>query len=156
MALHHEEFTWPHLLPNAPVSSYLTVSPITSCEAGLFSVALVVTRFPGRPVIIRLAALWCSDFPLLLKVKAITRRAPLQGSMIIAKFVQQINAGYKKKLFSDLYNIARKQGRIRSFAVADRPQIILRRCCGTFPIFAPNCRFSRIALCSARVKDGRG
>ena len=30
LVLHHEEFTWPRLLPDAPVSSYLTVSPITS------------------------------------------------------------------------------------------------------------------------------
>jgi len=44
LALHREEFTWPRALPLAPVSSYLTVSPITSLEAGLFSVALVVTR----------------------------------------------------------------------------------------------------------------
>ena len=32
-------------------------------KAGLFSVALVVTRFTGCPDVIRLAALWCSDFP---------------------------------------------------------------------------------------------
>jgi len=44
LALHHEEFTWPHLLPDTPVGSYSTVSPITAGEpaAGLFSVALVV------------------------------------------------------------------------------------------------------------------
>ena len=42
LALHREEFTWPPLLPAAPVSSYLTVSPITFEKAGLFSVALVV------------------------------------------------------------------------------------------------------------------
>jgi hypothetical protein len=42
LALHREEFTWPRLLPATPVSSYLTVSPIASLEAGLFSVALVV------------------------------------------------------------------------------------------------------------------
>jgi len=34
LVLHHEEFTWPRLLPNTPVSSYLTVSPITAtCDA---------------------------------------------------------------------------------------------------------------------------
>ena len=27
LVLHHEEFTWPRLLPDTPVSSYLTVSP---------------------------------------------------------------------------------------------------------------------------------
>ena len=53
LILHHEEFAWPRLLPDAPVSSYLTISPITSTsEAGLFSVALVVARAcrpaPGR------------------------------------------------------------------------------------------------------------
>jgi len=42
LILHHEEFAWPRLLPDAPVSSYLTVSPITAEAAGLFSVALVV------------------------------------------------------------------------------------------------------------------
>ena len=34
-------------------------------EAGLLSVALVVSRFHAIPDVIRLAALWCSDFPLL-------------------------------------------------------------------------------------------
>jgi len=29
LALHRKEFTWPRLLPNTPVSSYLTISPIT-------------------------------------------------------------------------------------------------------------------------------
>lgn len=33
------------MLPRTPVSPYLTVSPITSFEAGLLSVALVVIRF---------------------------------------------------------------------------------------------------------------
>jgi len=32
--------------------------------AGLFSVALVVVRSLERPEVIRLVALWCSDFPL--------------------------------------------------------------------------------------------
>ena len=64
LALHREEFAWPNMLPRSPVSSYLTVSPITFEKAGLFSVALVVNRSLGRPDVIRLAALWCSDFPL--------------------------------------------------------------------------------------------
>lgn len=34
LALHHEEFAWPPLLPTTPVSSYLTVSPITSKDRG--------------------------------------------------------------------------------------------------------------------------
>jgi hypothetical protein len=42
LALHREEFTWPGVSPHPPVSSYLTVSPITFEKAGLFSVALVV------------------------------------------------------------------------------------------------------------------
>jgi len=65
LVLHHEEFTWPRMFPCTPVSSYLTVSPLTFEKAGLFSVALVVIaifwRFPG---VTRLVALWCSDFPL--------------------------------------------------------------------------------------------
>ena len=66
LILHHEEFAWPHLSPDAPVSSYLTISPITAEAAGLFSVALVVAQtFAWRPDVIRLAALGCSDFPLL-------------------------------------------------------------------------------------------
>jgi hypothetical protein len=32
LVLHHEEFTWPRLLPDAPVSSYLTVSPIARLD----------------------------------------------------------------------------------------------------------------------------
>ena len=82
----------PWLLPVTPVSSYLTISPITSCEAGILSVALVVARkMRARPDVIRPAALWCSDFPPLLVAKAITRRASLQGSKSITKYVQQSN-----------------------------------------------------------------
>jgi hypothetical protein len=74
LILHREEFTWPRLSPTAPVSSYLTVSPIAFFKAGLFSVALVVvlkfeisnlkSKISNRPVVNRLAALRCSDFPL--------------------------------------------------------------------------------------------
>jgi len=83
LALHHEEFTWPRLLPATPVSSYLTLSPLPSAFAGggLLSVALVVVRLHVLPDVIRLAALGCSDFPLPF-TEAITRRAsftrPLQ------------------------------------------------------------------------------
>lgn len=63
LALHREEFAWPRLLPTAPVGSYPTVSPITRCRAGLFSVALVVTpcevpgRYPARrPVVFGLSS----------------------------------------------------------------------------------------------------
>jgi hypothetical protein len=34
LALHREEFTWPHLLPDTPVSSYLTISPLTPTSRG--------------------------------------------------------------------------------------------------------------------------
>ncbi len=43
------------------------------------------------PVVIRLAALWCSDFPLLQKAKVISQRALLQGVKSIAKNVEQTN-----------------------------------------------------------------
>jgi len=68
LVLHREEFAWPRMSPRAPVRSYRTVSPITRCRAGLFSVALVVARqsrkTARRPAVSGLAALWCSDFPL--------------------------------------------------------------------------------------------
>ena len=43
------------------------------------------------PDVIRLAALWCSDFPLSLEGKATARPASLQGLEIIAKNVEQLN-----------------------------------------------------------------
>jgi len=68
LVLHREEFAWPRMSPHAPVRSYRTISPITRCRAGLFSVALVVAPRPfrtaRRPAVSGLAALWCSDFPL--------------------------------------------------------------------------------------------
>jgi hypothetical protein len=81
------------MLPSAPVSSYLTVSPITSEEAGLFSVALVVTRssrVPGRyparcPMVFGLSS--CPER------QATARSAPIKGKVIIAKNVEQINTG---------------------------------------------------------------
>ncbi len=48
-----------------PVSSYLTISPVTDGSAGILSVALVVIPVKECPDVIRLAALRCSDFPLL-------------------------------------------------------------------------------------------
>jgi hypothetical protein len=73
------------------VSSYLTISPITPCEAGILSVALVVVlqsktpgRYPARcPMVFGLSS---SAF-----AEAITRRASLQGSKSIAKYVEQSN-----------------------------------------------------------------
>jgi hypothetical protein len=68
LALHREEFTWPRVLPPAPVSSYLTVSPITSRKRLVCSLLhLSSPAIHGRPDVIRLAALWCSDFPLPLR-----------------------------------------------------------------------------------------
>ena len=68
LVLHREEYAWPRMSPHAPVRSYRTVSPITRCRAGLFSVALVVApqtrKSVRRPAVSGLAALWCSDFPL--------------------------------------------------------------------------------------------
>ncbi len=86
LVLHYEEFAWPHVLPHAPVRSYIkppegphrfTHHPLLACTlqcrplslAGLFSVALVVAhpvRLPsqcaaafvdGRPAVSGLAAL---------------------------------------------------------------------------------------------------
>ncbi len=67
-----------------------------ACPAGLFSVALVVTfeisnlkfEISQCPVVIRLAALWSSDFPLSRYIdigKATARHAQLLGYHIIAK-----------------------------------------------------------------------
>ncbi len=62
LVLHHEEFAWPRLSPDAPVSSYLTVSPITfRLVCSLLHLSSDV--FHTRPDVIRLAALRCSDFP---------------------------------------------------------------------------------------------
>jgi len=97
LVLHREEFTWPRLLPGAPVSPYLTISPITamycrmlacrnrqtnslSYTAGLFSVALVVTGRvcgPGRysarcPAVFGLSS-------LANKAKATARPASIHG-----------------------------------------------------------------------------
>ena len=66
LVLHHEEFTCPNTLPPSPVSSYPTISPFTFYKAGWLSVALVVTELNRCPDVIRLAALWCSDFPLFI------------------------------------------------------------------------------------------
>lgn len=59
--------------------------------AGLLSVALVVTEIHRRPDVIRLAALWCSDFPLFPKKKRLPSLPLLHGSRSIAKIVEQWN-----------------------------------------------------------------
>ena len=77
LALHREEFTWPHLLPDTPVSSYRTISPIAPPKrvAGIFSVALVVIpMYRDARTLSGSLPLWCSDFPLSLVAKAITQR----------------------------------------------------------------------------------
>jgi len=74
--------------------------------AGLFSVALVVILFykkRKRPDVIRLAALRCSDFPLLPDEQ---KRLPdllqfLQGLLILAKIVEHSKlkfCGFKFRL----------------------------------------------------------
>ena len=86
LILHHEEFAWPRMLPPAPVSSYLTVSPITSTSRG-WSVfcctcrhagpkARAPGRYPARcPLVFGLssAAQSSSGHP----VRLITRRRPV-------------------------------------------------------------------------------
>ena len=57
-------------------------------EAGLFSVALVVTGLDRCPDVIRLAALRCSDFPLLEIEKRPSGLLLLHGSRSIAKNVE--------------------------------------------------------------------
>ncbi len=88
LALHHEEFTWPssvttdagELLPHR-----FTLDP---CGQD-YSLLHLSSSPKGCPDVIRLAALWCSDFPLLPLAEAITRRASLQGKLSIAKNVEQ-------------------------------------------------------------------
>jgi hypothetical protein len=92
LVLHHEEFTWPRLSPTAPVSSYLTVSPITFGISKGWNILCCTCRHPplgGRPDVIRLVALWCSDFPLLIK-EATAQPAPLRGRNSIAKNVERL------------------------------------------------------------------
>ena len=60
---------------SSPVSSYLTVSPITPTSRG-WSILCCTCRphvFTRVPDVIRLAALWCSDFPLLYSSDRPTR-----------------------------------------------------------------------------------
>ena len=124
MALHREEFTWPHLLPDTPVSSYLTVSPITSCEAGIFSVALVVTLFQMCPDVIRLAALWCSDFPLSLSQKRSPDALHWQGSKSITKSVEHSNRLFQRVLICDLDHVAWRKHGVRRLTVLNRFQAV--------------------------------
>ena len=49
LVLHHEEFTRPRVLPLAPVSSYLTVSPITRTSSG-WSAFCCTCRHPPKRV----------------------------------------------------------------------------------------------------------
>lgn len=90
------------LLPDTPVSSYLTLSPITCKQAGLLSVALVVTplargpgRYPARrPMVFGLSScVSASDHPT---------RFVCQGSESITKYVEHSNImlRYTAKPFS--------------------------------------------------------
>ena len=92
LVLHHEEFTWPHLLPDYAgelLPHRFTHHPPE--KAGIFSVALVVTGFRRRPDVIRLAALRCSDFPLPKIGKRLPGLLLMHGSSIIAKYVEHWN-----------------------------------------------------------------
>jgi len=90
LALHHEEFTWPHLLPDTPVGSYSTVSPITAGEPRLVSSLLHLSssrrigtpgRYPARcPMVFGLSS--------PTEVEATAQRASLQGFAILAKNVE--------------------------------------------------------------------
>ena len=76
---------------HTPVSSYLTLSPVTPTDRGR-STLCCTCRHPDLsecPDVIRLAALRCSDFPLARSEQAITRYASSQGTQIIAKNVEQ-------------------------------------------------------------------
>lgn len=50
--------------PPMPVSSYLTVSPITASGWSILCCTCRHSLLHECPDVIRLAALWCSDFPL--------------------------------------------------------------------------------------------
>ena len=97
LVLHHEEFTWPHLLPNAPVRSYLRDAlrlrqrvpapfhpspkteliknyPQISVEAGMLSVALVVNRLkPAARTLSGSLPYGVRTFLLIFYEKAIAR-----------------------------------------------------------------------------------
>jgi len=89
LILHHEEFAWPRLLPNAPVSSYLTISPIIP-KSGLVCFLLHLSSPTDRgPGVTRLDALWCSDFPPR-RIAAIARSASLHGIKHYSKIVLNI------------------------------------------------------------------
>ena len=91
LALHREEFTWPRLSPATPVSSYLTVSPITLSGWSILCCTCRPRVFTRVPVVIRLAALWCSDFPLSISQKRSPDGLHYLGKISIAKNVEQTN-----------------------------------------------------------------
>ncbi len=80
LVLHREEFAWPHLLPDAPVRSYIKPvgphhfthhlrnrSSRSRLARWLVFFLLHLSSFElslKRPAVSGLAALWCSDFPL--------------------------------------------------------------------------------------------
>ncbi len=87
LALHREEFAWPRLLPNAPVSSYLTVSPITPKG---WSILCCTCRHLLQGARTLSGSLPCGVRTFLCSSGAATaRRASLQGFVIIAKIVEQ-------------------------------------------------------------------
>ncbi len=77
----------------SPVSSYLTFSPITPTNRG-WNILCCTCRHPSLercPDVIRLAALWCSDFPLSHSRKRSSDTLHYQGSKIITKNVEHSN-----------------------------------------------------------------
>ena len=98
--------------------------------AGLFSVALVVTRFFAKSNSRTLSGslpFGVRTFLLNFSIKAIARLAPMQGSNILAKNVQQIKFGFIVckfvKSVGDFDSISGTQNRVGLFAVFDGIQI---------------------------------
>jgi len=83
------------------VRSYRTVSFLTEFLIRQTYFLLHLSSFEfqiKRPVVIRLAALWCSDFPLtILFDKRLPDLFRLLGKGILAKNVQQLQLEFIKK-----------------------------------------------------------
>lgn len=67
------------MLPSTPVSSYPTLSPFTPTNRGSFTLCCTCRHSDKseRPDVIRLAALWCSDFPLSHRMRQRLPGAPI-------------------------------------------------------------------------------
>ena len=123
LVLHHEEFAWPRLLPDAPVSSYLTVSPIIPINRD-WSVLCCTCRHPE----IRDARTLSGSLPFGVRtfLPDGSGRLPslllLHGSRSIAKNVEHWNAAlegvnYEKVKLSCLLEVrAEKDAAIDSIS----------------------------------------